>query len=638
MANSTSRRDFLRLTAMAGVAALSGRDLIARKLSRPESNESNPSGASPTLKSFTAYREQARALLSQMTLEEKVGQMTQAEQDALKDFSDIKAYALGSLLSGGSSDPKAGNSLLAWTDLYDRTQTEALKSRLAVPLLYGIDAVHGHNNVLGATVFPHNVGLGCTRNPKLVEEAARITAYEVRATGINWAFAPCVTVPRDKRWGRTYEGFGEAPELVRAMAEAAVRGLQSDDLNNPLSVLACAKHWVGDGGTKMGTGTFGYPKVQKMLDQGDTQLSESDLLAVHAQGYLGAIKAGIGSIMPSYSSWNGVKLSASKRLMTEILKQQMKFDGFLISDYNALDQITPDFKEAIAMSINAGMDMVMVPKKYREFHGLLVALAKEGGVSQSRIDEAVMRILQVKIAMGLMDKSRSVLADRKLHAAFGSTEHRQVARQCVRESLVLLKNERRILPLAKTATRIHVSGRNADDIGNQCGGWTIDWQGKSGKIIPGGTTILEAIKNTVSPKTRLTFSLDGTGAEGADVAVVVIGETPYAEGRGDRADLSLDAADVAAVNNLSSAGVPVVIVLVSGRPLLIEQVLSKSRAFIAAWLPGSEGQGVADVLFGERRPTGKLSMTFPRSMADSASNVGDKNYAPLFKYGSGLSY
>ena len=417
-----------------------------------------------------------------------------------------------------------------------------------------------------------------------------------------------------------------------------MRGFQLNDLSNPLSILACAKHWVGDGGTTMGTGTFGFPRPTNMLDQGDTRLSEQELLRIHAQGYVGAIKAGVGSIMPSYSSWNGVKVSASKRLMTEILKQQMRFDGFLISDYNALDQITPDFKQAIAISINAGMDMVMVPKKYRDFHQLLVALVKEGGVPQSRIDDAVMRILQVKIAMGLMDKSRSPLADRSLQASFGSSAHREVARQCVRESLVLLKNDRKILPLPKTAKRIHVAGKNADDIGNQCGGWTIDWQGKSGNIMPGGTTILAAIKNAVSPNTQVTFSLDGTNANGADVAVVVIGETPYAEGRGDRTELSLAAEDIAAIDNLNRAGMPVVAILVSGRPLLIEPVLSKCRAFIAAWLPGTEGQGIADVLFGDYRPTGKLSVSFPRTMTDALSNVGDKNYDPLFGYGYGLSY
>ena len=374
-----------------------------------------------------------------------------------------------------------------------------------------------------------------------------------------------------------------------------------------------------------------------MLDQGDTRLTERELLEIHAQGYLGAIKAGVGSIMPSYSSWNGVKVSASKRLMTEILKGEMRFDGFLISDYNALDQITPDFKQSIALAINAGMDMVMVPKKYREFHELLSALVKEGAVAQKRIDDAVMRILQVKVAMGLLDKSRTQLADRSLHASFGSPAHKRVARQCVRESLVLLKNEGKILPLANTLRHIHVAGKNADDIGNQCGGWTIDWQGKSGNVTT-GTTILQAIKNTVSPSTQVTFSLDGAHAKGADVAIVVIGETPYAEGRGDISDLSLAAEDIAAIDKLNRAGIPIVTILVSGRPLLVEPVLTKSRAFIAAWLPGSEGQGVADVLFGIYRPTGKLSMTFPRAMVDALTNVGDQDYNPQFKYGFGLGY
>jgi beta-glucosidase len=324
--------------------------------------------------------------------------------------------------------------------------------------------------------------------------------------------------------------------------------------------------------------------------------------------------------------------------MTEILKERMRFDGFLISDYNALDQIAADYKQAIAISINAGMDMVMVPQKYREFHQILVALAKEGGVPQSRIDDAVIRILQVKIAMGLMDKSRSQLADRSLQASFGSAAHRQVARQCVRESMVVLKNDGKILPLKKTATRIHVAGKNADDIGNQCGGWTIEWQGKSGNVMPGGTTILEAIKKSVSPNTQVTFSLDGSKANGADVAIVVIGETPYAEGRGDRTELSVAAQDIAAIDNLNRAGVPVVAILVSGRPLLLEPVVTKCLALVAAWLPGTEGQGVADVLFGDYRPTGKLSVSFPRSMVDVLSNVGDKNYDPLFGYGFGLSY
>jgi beta-glucosidase len=573
-----------------------------------------------------------------MTLDEKIGQMTQAEQDALQNIEDVEKYFLGSLLSGGSSDPKAGNSLEAWTDLYDGYQQHALKTRLAIPLLYGIDAVHGHNNVLGAVIFPHNIGLGCTRNPRLVENAARITAEEVRATGINWTFAPCVAVPRDERWGRTYEGFGETPELARTLGEAAVRGLQRDDLSDPLSILACAKHYVGDGGTSLGTASFLNPNAKSILDQGDTRLTEAQLREIHMQGYVSTINAGVGSIMPSYNSWNGVKVSGSKRLLTEILKQELGFAGFLISDYNAIDQITKDYKSAIEISINAGMDMAMVPRKYREFFTLLRDLVNEGRVPMTRIDDAVTRILRVKLAMGLMDKGRPPFADRKLRTTFGSVAHRQAARECVRQSLVLLKNDKKTLPLSKGVVRIHVAGKNADDLGNQCGGWTIDWQGKSGEVMPGGTTVLKAIQNSVSKTAKVTFSKDGSGATGANVGIVVIGETPYAEGRGDRDDLSLDAGDVEAVENMRAAGIPVVIVLISGRPLIINDVLNKCDTFVAAWLPGTEGQGVADVLFGDYKPTGKLSCSWPRSMAQLPINVGDENYDPLFKYGFGLTY
>ncbi len=522
--------------------------------------------------------------------------------------------------------------------MYDSYQARAAQTRLGIPILYGADAVHGHSNVLGAVIFPHNIALGCTRNPRLVESAARVTAEEVRATGINWTFAPCVTVPRDERWGRTYEGFGEAPELARILGEAAVKGLQRNDLSDPLSVLACAKHFIGDGGTKFGTASFPNPAGKRLLDQGDTQLREAELRAIHLQGYITTVKAGVGSIMPSYSSWNGVKVSGSKRLMTDILKQELGFEGFLISDYAAVDQITKDYKEAIGISINAGMDMVMVPRKYEEFFNLLRELVKEGKVPISRIDDAVMRILRVKFAMGLMDKSRSPLADRRLHKTFGSAEHRQVARECVRQSLVLLKNERKALPLRKTLAHIHVAGKSADDIGNQCGGWTIEWQGKSGDVTPGGTTILKAIQNTVSQATKVTFSRDGSGANGADVGIVVIGETPYAEGVGDKEDLSLAAEDVMAISNLKQAGIPVVAVLLSGRPMIIAEVLGQCDAFVAAWLPGTEGQGVADVLFGDYKPTGKLSFSWPRSMAQIPINVGDKNYDPLFKYGFGLTF
>lgn len=634
MKTKTSRRHFIESSALAagftlfGTAAVEGLalDSVAAK------------GKSPVQKSLSSFDGRVRELLTRMTLEEKIGQMTQAEQEALKDGGEIEKYFLGSLLNGGSSDPKAGNSLDAWTDMYDGYQAHALKTRLAIPLLHGVDAVHGHNNVLGAVVFPHNIGLGCMRNPQLVERAGRITAEEVRATGINWTFAPCVAVPRDERWGRTYEGFGEAPELAEALGAAAVRGLQQNDLSNPLSVLACAKHFVGDGGTTIGTAGFLNPDKKRLLDQGDTRLSEAELRRIHMRGYLSTIKAGVGSIMPSYSSWNGVKVSGSKRLLTEILKDELGFEGFLISDYRAIGQITADFKRAIEISINAGMDMAMEPTEYVRFINLLLELVKENKVPLTRIDDAVTRILRVKFALGLMDKNRSPLADRSLHPTFGSPAHRQVARECVRQSLVLLKNEKSTLPLSKRPARIHVGGKSADDIGNQCGGWTIDWQGKSGDITSGGTTILKAIQKTVSPATRVTFAKDGAGASGADVGIVVIGETPYAEGRGDKDDLTLSAEDVTAVSNMKQAGIPVVVVLLSGRPMIINDLLEHCDSFIAAWLPGTEGEGVADVLFGDYRPTGKLSFTWPRSMAQIPINVGDAIYDPLFKYGFGLTF
>src|SRR3954471_519593 len=588
--------------------------------------------APPARKPLSSYDPQVKQLLAQMTLDEKIGQMTQPEQSALKDPADVEKYFVGSLLSGGSSDPKEGNSLEAWTNLYDRVQARTANTRLRIPILYGIDAVHGHNNVLGAVVFPHNVGLGCTRNTKLVEQVERATAEEVRATGIQWTFAPCVTVPQDIRWGRTYEGFAEDPAVVQQLGEAAVRGMQGPDLLNPLSVLACAKHYIGDGGT-----AFGSAQGGKGLDQGDTRVDEATLRRIHLPGYISAIQAGVGSIMPSYSSWNGVKVSGSKRLLTEILKQELGFEGFLISDYNAIDQITPNYKEAIRISIDAGMDMAMVPTRYREFYADVKSLVDEGKLPMSRIDDAVTRILRVKFAMGMMSEKRSLVADPKLQKTFGSPEHRKIARQAVRESIVLLKNDGHVLPVSKKLGRIHIAGKSADDIGNQCGGWTIEWQGKSGDVTSGGTTILAAIRAAVAKGTQITTSKDGTGAAGADVAIAVIGETPYAEMRGDRADLSLSAADLQTMANLKTAGIPVVTVVVSGRPVILDGVLDRTNSLLAAWLPGTEGSGVADVLFGDYKPTGKLSFTWPRSMAQMPINEntgGD----PLFKYGFGLSY
>ena len=619
-----NRRKFLEVSAL----TLAGSMVASARMREPQKRR----GAS----SLKANDAKAHSLLSQMTLEEKVGQMIQANQASLKDPSDVEKLFLGSLLSGGSSDPKTGNGVVDWTDHYDSLQSRTQHTRLRIPILYGIDAVHGHSNVLGATLFPHNIGLGCTRNPQLVERAARITAVETRATGINWTFAPCVTVPRDERWGRTYEGFGEDPELARTLGEAAVRGYQGNDLGDPLSLLACAKHFIGDGGTKYGTGRKLRDNLQ-ILDRGNVILSEAELRRIHLPGYITAIKAGVGTIMPSYSSWNRVKCSGSKRLLTEILKDELKFDGFLISDYDAIDEMPGDYKTQIETSVNAGMDMFMVSTKYRELYGLLLELVRENRVPMSRIDDAVKRILRVKFATGLLDSSRSHLADRKLHARFGSLAHRSVARECVRASLVLLKNEKRVLPASKKLSRIHVAGKSADDIGNQCGGWTISWQGKSGAQTTGGTTILKAIQETVSSSTKITYSKDGSNASGADLGIVVIGETPYAEWMGDRESLELSEEDVSAVEKMKQAGMPLVVVLISGRPIIIDKIVDKADALVAAWLPGTEGRGVTDVLFGDFRFVGKLSFSWPRSMDQIPINVGDKDYNPLFKYGFGLT-
>jgi beta-glucosidase len=595
---------------------------------------------SPKPRPFSAYDAEAKALLGQMTLDEKIGQMTQAEMHQLVDIKDVETYFLGSILSGGDSDPKT-NSLADWTDVYDRLQTHAVKTRLKIPILYGVDAVHGHNNVIGATLFPHNIGLGATGNAKLVEEIGVATAKEVRATGIQWTFAPCVAVVRDERWGRTYESFGEDPKLVATLGEAAVRGLQGSDLANPERVLACAKHFIGDGGTTYGTGSVGIEGQagkNHPLDQGDTKLTEAELKRLHGEGYLTTIAAGVGSIMPSYNTWNGERCSGSKRLLTEILKGELKFEGFLISDYNAIDALPGDYRADIKQSINAGMDMVMVPSKYREFYTTLKDLVEKNEVPLARIDDAVLRILRVKIAMGMMKPGANQLADRKLQASFGSAAHRDLARRAVRESLVLLKNDKKALPIAKTAKKVFVAGSSADDLGHQAGGWTITWQGQTGSAVTAkGTTILAGIKAAV-PGAQVTYAKDGAGAAGADVAVVVVGEPPYAEFKGDRDDLSLSKEDQAAVANAKGAGVPVVLVVVSGRPLILGDALTQADAVVAAWLPGSEGAGVADVLFGDHKPTGKLSFSWPRTMAQIPVNVGDATYDPLFKYGFGLTY
>lgn len=564
--------------------------------------------------------ERAKNLVGQMTLTEKVGQMTQPDRGHLKDPTEVATDFLGSLLSGGGSWPPK-NEPTAWLTMTNGFVAQSKTTRLQIPLIYAIDAVHGHNNVYGATIFPHNIGLGASRDPGLVERVARATAREVRATGIDWTFAPVIAAARDERWGRTYEAFGETAELASLLGPPAIRGYQGARLGEgENSVLACAKHFVGDGGTHRGR------------DRGNTVVTAEQLLNVHLKQYEDAIAAGAGSIMVSFSSINGKKMHASKELVTDVLKGQMKFEGFIISDWAAHELLEGDFKSQVKQTVNAGVDMVMGSSNYHSFQSTLASLVPNE-VPMTRIDDAVTRILTVKCEAGLFEPSRS----RPGLEVIGSREHRELAREAVQKSLVLLENKGELLPLSKTLKRLHIAGKNADDLGNQCGGWTIDWQGNSGPVTV-GTTIRKAIESTVTAATKVTYSRDGKGAEGAEVVVVVVGERPYAEGNGDSKDLSLDKEDLAAIDNAKATGAKVVLVLVSGRPLLLASAQEKADAIVAAWLPGSEGQGVADVLFGDAAPTGKLGHSWPKNMAQIPINLGDPNYEPLYPYGHGLSY
>ncbi|MFC0626993.1 glycoside hydrolase family 3 protein [Kribbella deserti] len=536
--------------------------------------------------------QRVRDLMGRMRLDEKLGQMIQAERLGITDPADITTYGVGSLLSGGSSQPTPNNPQ-TWADMYDGFQRQALASRLGIPLIYGVDAVHGHNGVYGATVFPHNIGLGATRNPRLAERIGAVTATEVAGTGIDWNFAPCLCVARNDRWGRTYESFGEVPQLASSLS-TIVTGMQGRRLSDPASVLATAKHYVGDGGTLDGK------------DQGETNISEAELRAIHLAPFRTAIRKGVGSVMISYSSFNGVKLHANSYLINDVLKGELGFTGIVVSDYNGIDKIDgqPGFTPAeVTASINAGMDMVMVPFAWKAFIDTMRTEVQAGRIAMSRIDDANRRILTKKFELGLFEKP---FTDRRLTATIGSKPHRELARQAVRESQVLLKNSGGVLPLAKKNNRIFVAGKNADDIGNQSGGWTVGWQGASGPTTI-GTTILQGIRQAARPSSTVAYSKDGNGIDSSyDVAVAVIGETPYAEGRGDRPQgMGLDQADLDTLARLEASGVPVVVVLVSGRPLDIAAHLPKWAGLVAAWLPGTEGHGVADVLFGDTtRPDG----------------------------------
>lgn len=573
-------------------------------------------------------------LLCRMTLAEKIGQMTQAEKNSITP-EEVAEYTIGSVLSGGGGNPTP-NTAEAWAQMVGAFQEGARRSRLAIPLLYGVDAVHGHNNVYGATIFPHNIGLGASRDADLVERVARATACELAATQINWDFAPSVSVPQDIRWGRSKEGFSEEAALVSQLGAAYVRGLQQAER----PVLGCAKHFLGDGGTAWGTtrryswipGWWQSEDAQRwQIDQGDTVGEEAALLAIHLPPYIAAIEAGVGSIMVSYSSWNGTKMHKHRRLVTDCLKGELGFEGFVVSDWLGVSQLHADFSEAVVEAINAGLDMVMVPMAWRSFIDIMHRAVAAGRVAMARIDDAVRRILRVKFQMGLFVPQPAAMIDT---TSIGSTDHRELAREAVRKSLVLLKTDRPDRPVLAEDERLLVAGRAADDIGLQCGGWTIDWQGRAGEITI-GTTLLAALRDRIADPTRLTFHADGhfDVDHHAEVGLVVLNEPPYAEGEGDRADLSLTEAELQLVGRVRRHCERLIVVLYSGRPLLIDGLLAQADAIVAAWLPGTEAQGVAELLLGDHPFTGTLPFRWPRSMAQVGSHNDEP---PLFPLGYGL--
>ena len=614
------------------------------------SNEVHPEiwSLNPPAPRDPAIEAEVARLLSQMTLEEKIGQMLQPDMKVVT-ARDVTQYHLGSVLNGGSSGPGGEGDLRAppqqWLAKADELYAASIavaSGRPAIPIIWGVDAVHGHGHIIGATLFPQNIGLGAMRDPELVRRIGEITAREIRVTGQDWTFAPTIAVVRDDRWGRTYEGYSEEPNLVAENSAAIVRGLQGtpgapDFLRNG-HVLASIKHFIGDGATDQGINT------------GNSSYSEAGLRDILAPPYEAAIKAGAQNVMVSYSSWRGTRMHANRELVSDVLIGRLGFDGFVISDYNGIGDVPGCTVVTCPQSTNAGIDMIMTAEGWKILYGNLINQVSAGQISMARVDEAVGRILRVKLRAGAMTAgkpSSRPFAGR--YELLGSPEHRAVARQAVRESLVLLKNDGGLLPLSPRS-HVLVAGDGAQNMGKQTGGWTVSWQGtgNSRADFPHATTIYEGIKaNVESAGGSVAYSADGSYGDKPDVAIVVFGEGPYAEGGGDINTLDYEQGDkhnLKLLQNLQAQGIPVVAVFLSGRPLYVTPEINASNAFVAAWQPGSEGEGVADLLFGEPDGSvaydfrGKLSFSWPRAPDQTVLNAGTEPYDPLFAFGYGLTY
>jgi beta-glucosidase len=582
------------------------------------------------------------SLIKRMSLEEKVGQIIQGDTSAIRP-EDLRKYPLGSVFSGGDSPPlnspdRSGPA--AWAHTADAFRAVSLEKRpghVPIPTIYGIDVIHGNSNVVGATLFPHNVGLGAARDPDLIERIGQVTAEETAASGVDWAFGPTVATIRDKRWGRSYEGYSEDPEITGLYAGRMVEGLQGKPSSWPAlqqgRILATAKHFIGDGGTNG-------------QDQGNNTQSESEFIRINAPAYVSAVDAGTMSVMASYSSWQGVKMHGNKSLLTGVLKERMGFEGFVVSDWNAQGQVPGCTNEHCPQTINDGVDLLMAANSWKALFDNTVADVKAGRITQARLDDAVRRILRVKVRLGAFEPTRPYEGR---YGDLGSPAHRAVARQAVRESLVLLKNNGSILPI-KGGAHVLVAGDGADSISKQTGGWTLSWQGTGNTAadFPNAQSIGAGIAEAMKAQGgSAEIAPDGRFARKPDVAVVVFGENPYAEFQGDIATLEFqpgEHSDLELLKRLKAQGIPVVSVFLSGRPLWVNPELNASDAFVAAWLPGSEGGGIADVIVGDAqgRPRtdfrGKLSFSWPRTAAQFDLNRGQPGYDPLFAYGYGLTY